>query len=169
VKHITGVLSALAVIGILGSGCSKSNSESKNIEQIYAEEGVPVRTITVKAASFETGYKDNATLNGIRESSVYAAVSDKVDEITVRVGDYVAKDSVLVTFPTDNPSAQYHQAKTTFEDARATFDCMSNYYESGGLSAQLELKDSRVVLDQATVAHYAAVYEYLVSEFATTE
>ncbi|MCK4573347.1 MAG: hypothetical protein KAU36_03205 [candidate division Zixibacteria bacterium] len=151
------------------SGCTRSNSESKNIEQIYAEEGVPVRTITVTTASFETGYKYNARLNGIRESSAYAAVSDKVDAIHVEVGDYVEKDSVLVTFPTDNPSAQYYQAKTTFENARATFDRMSNYYESGGLSAQLELKDSRVVLDQATVAHHAAVYEYLVSEFATTE
>jgi len=34
-----------------------------------------------------------------------------------------------------------------------------------GLTTQLELKDSRIMLDQATMGFYSAIFEYLVAYF----
>lgn len=48
-------------------------------------------------------------------------------------------------------------AKKAFTIAEAT--------SKSGLATQLELKDSRVVLDQATTGYYSAVYEYLDAYF----
>ena len=126
---------ALAV-GTLWSGCGNGRTESRSMEQIYAEDGVPVRVETVAPASFAVSNEYNAELTGVEESSAFALVSDRVDEVNVKVGDRVAKDSVILTFPTDNPSARFFQAKVAFENAKSTFDRMTGYYESGGLSQQ---------------------------------
>ncbi len=48
-------------------------------------------------------------------------------------------------------------AQKAFDIAKATSDV--------GLTTQLELKDSRIVLDNATTGYYAAVYEYLEAYF----
>ncbi len=48
-------------------------------------------------------------------------------------------------------------AQKAFDIAEATSDA--------GLTTQLELKDSRIVLDNATTGYYAAVYEYLEAYF----
>jgi multidrug efflux pump subunit AcrA (membrane-fusion protein) len=45
----------------------------------------------------------------IRETSASAMLSDKGEKINFAVGDHVAKDQVVMTFPTDNPATQYYQ------------------------------------------------------------
>jgi RND family efflux transporter MFP subunit len=75
-------------------------------------------------------------LTGIKESTAYAAMGDKVEKIVVGVGDYVKKDAVLVTFPMDSPSAGYYQAKVAFENAKTTYQRIDNLYKSGGISLQ---------------------------------
>jgi len=90
----------------------------------------------------------NARLTGIEQSSEYAIIADRIDKINVRVGDHVQKDSVIMTFPTDNPSANYYQAKVQFENARATYHRMENFYQSGGLSQQ-DLDNARAAYEVA--------------------
>ncbi len=41
-----------------------------------------------------------------------------------------------MTFPIDNPKAQYYQAKVAYENAKSSFDRMASYFETGGLSKQ---------------------------------
>ena len=126
---------AFSVIALAVGGCG-SDTESRNMEQIYAEEGVPVVTAPVEETGFASTIEFTAVLTGVMESSAYAAVDDKIDHIYYSVGDYVEKDSVVMTFPTDNPSANYFQAKVAYENAKATFDRMTGYFETGGLSRQ---------------------------------
>lgn len=128
---IVGLVLVLAV-----SGCTREKSEAKSMAQIYKEEGVPVKTETVTPKTFETVLSFNSVLTGIKESTAYAAMGDKVEKIYVEVGDYVKKDQVLVTFPTDSPSARYYQAKTAFENAKTAFQRIDNLYKSGGISLQ---------------------------------
>ncbi len=141
-RKVGAILLAAALAVVVGAGCSDSESAARSMEQIYAEEGVPVKVHEVTAEPFSVTLEYNATLTGIEESSEYAMIDDRVEAITVSVGDLVQKDSVLVTFPTDNPSARYYQAKTAYENARATYARMSGYYETGGLSLQ-EYQDCR--------------------------
>ncbi|MDX9859143.1 MAG: efflux RND transporter periplasmic adaptor subunit [candidate division Zixibacteria bacterium] len=106
------------------------------MEQLYAENGVPVKTRIIRETDFSSEAAFHAVLTGIRESSAYAMVSDKIDHIDYQVGDFVEKDDIVMAFPTDNPSAQYYQAQVAFENAKATFDRMRSYYDTGGLSRQ---------------------------------
>lgn len=128
------LVAAMITIPIF-AGCD-GNQEAKNMEQIYAEEGVPVRVETVQPVPFSSKLAYNAVLSGTRESSAYAAVADNIDRINYKVGDYVEKDAVVLTFPTDNPSARYFQAKVAYENSLATYERMKNYYDVGGLSKQ---------------------------------
>ena len=129
-------LSCLLLNTLLSNQCSKDTSEAKNIEQIYKEQGVPVRIKKIQLSEFQTELSYNSVLTGIEESSAHAMVTDKVEKIYVTVGDYVKKDAVLLSFPTDNPAANYFQAKVAFENSKTTYDRMSNLYKSGGISLQ---------------------------------
>lgn len=134
------------IFGIVS--CGKETTTSKNMEQIYQEEGVPVKTVIVKPALFETELSYYAVLSGIEESYAIAMVNDRVEKILVSVGDYVKKDQVLMTFPTDNPSAQYYQAQIALDNAKIAYRRMENLFKTGGLSQQ-ELDNSKAGYDVA--------------------
>jgi membrane fusion protein (multidrug efflux system) len=116
--------------------CGKEEAESRSIEQIYAEEGVPVKTEQLELQLFDRELTYHAVLTGIAQSSAYAKVEDRVEKIYARVGDYVKEDDVLLTFPMDNPNAQYYQAKVAYENARLAYERMDNLYQTGGISKQ---------------------------------
>ena len=118
------------------SACSEEEQAARSMEQIYAEEGVPVRVRTLAQQPFVTSLTYNAVLTGIEESSALASVGDKVDKIYVKVGDYVKKDDILLMFPTDNPAAQYFQAKVAFENSEKAYQRIENLYKTGGISKQ---------------------------------
>ena len=98
--------------------CGREAVSNNSMEEIYAEEGVPVRARVVEPKLFETSLSYHAALNGIEESSVYAMISDEVEEIAVEVGDFVEKDQLLLRFPKTTPSARYEQAKEWFRKTR---------------------------------------------------
>jgi membrane fusion protein, multidrug efflux system len=140
-KQISGlkyaIVTALAIGSLtLFSGCTRDKIEAKNMDQIHKEEGVPVRTVKVTPTEFKTELSFHSVLTGIKESTAFAAMGDKVEKILVNVGDYVKKDQVLVTFPTDSPSASYFQAKVSFENAQTAFKRIDSLYKSGGISLQ---------------------------------
>ena len=127
----------LAVPLFAGCGTSDQNiSDMKSMEDIHAEQGIPVRTETVAATDFAASYSYNAVLSGIKETTTGAMVSDVVTSINYSVGDRVAEDAVVLTFPTDTPTAQYFQAKSAFELAETTLGRFKNLYENGGISLQ---------------------------------
>jgi len=135
ISRMLAIMLGLALV--LGFGaCTKKKEEGKSMEQIYSEEGVPVRTQTIAPKEFKTILSFNSVLTGIKESTAYASMGGKVEKILVNVGDYVKKDQVLVTFPTDSPSARYFQAKVAFENAKTAFERIDNLYNKGGISLQ---------------------------------
>jgi len=129
------LVKSIIVLAIL-TACSGEAEEAKSMEQIYKEEGVPVKIKEIKPQLFEKKHTYHAILTGIEETTVSAKLTDRVERVLVNIGDYVKKDQVLITFPTDNPSAQYQQAKVAFENAKASFDRIKNLYGTGGLSQQ---------------------------------
>ena len=132
-KLMTGVLLAITALSLYGCG---EGQASKNMEQLYSEKGIPVKTEIVEPRVFVKNLEYNAVITGVKESSAFATLTDKIETINYEVGDLVEKDAVVLTFPTDNPTAQYFQAKLTYKNAEATFDRMKSFYDAGGLSQQ---------------------------------
>lgn len=126
---------ALTISSIALVGCNEEIS-TKNMEQIYSEQGVPVKTMTITKGTFTKGLEFNGVISGIKESSAFTKIGSKVESIKYRIGDYVQKDAIVLTFPTDDPQAQYFQAKLAYENAQASFDKMKEFYQSGGLAKQ---------------------------------
>lgn len=118
------------------TGCSEEKAEGKNLQQLYKENGIPVKIKEVKREEFKKVLTYNSVLKGVKESSAFSMISDKVDNIHYNVGDYVKKDTPVISFPKDNPQAKYSQAKSAFEHAETTYNRMKTLYKSGGISKQ---------------------------------
>ncbi|MCQ2603894.1 MAG: efflux RND transporter periplasmic adaptor subunit [Spirochaetia bacterium] len=131
------ILAALAAT-LVFAGCTKKQSEinTKSMAQLYAEDGVPVNTVTIKTENFRSYLNFDVTVNGIEESTASAKLSDSVEKILYSVGDIVKKDAVVIQFPKNNISANYYQCKTAFENAEITFKRMAALYDASGISKQ---------------------------------
>lgn len=125
------IFSSLAIIS-----CGEEKVESKNLEQIYNEEGVPVKIMEITEASFSKELTYNTILTGIKESAASAMIGGRIEKVLVKVGDYVKKDQVLFTFPADAPSAQFDQAKVAFENSKNMYERYQKLFDVGGISAQ---------------------------------
>ena len=153
-KKIVFIPVIALLIGLL-SNCTNTDLEAKNMEQLYKENGVPVKIEKVEIKPFQVEESFYAELTGIEETSEYAAIADKVEKIHVKVGDSVKKDQVVLSFPTDNPAAQYNQSRLAFENAATSFKRIKNLYENGGISRQ-DLDNARTSFE-VTQANWDAV------------
>jgi membrane fusion protein (multidrug efflux system) len=147
-KKLLFLIPLLLLMPIMYSGCGREPQASNNLEQIYREEGVPVKTTKVQPELFETWLSYNAELSGIEESSAHSMVSDEVESIYVKVGDFVQKNQVVLGFPRGNPSARYHQVNVAYENARKNYERIRNLFDSGSISRQ-ELDNAKAAYDVA--------------------
>ena len=152
IKKIT-IASTLIIIFLLILGCSAKtydgNLETRSIVQIQEDEGIPVTVIQVKKEKFAVALKYNATVTGIAESSATALIKDSVEKVLFDVGDFVNKDTVVIKFPLNNPSANYYQAKAAFENSKETFKRIEQLYKSKGVSRQ-DYDNAKTGYDVAT-------------------
>lgn len=125
----------ICIVLILGA-CGKKQSDSKNIEQIQAEQGIPVRQIEIKNTVFKQELTYNAVLSGIEESTAKAMVSDIIVSINAKVGDRVKKGQTIVSFPRNTPAAQYEQANTAFNSIKQVYERMQRLHAQGAISQQ---------------------------------
>ena len=63
-KKTIKIMIILLVIGFLFSGCDEEKIESKNMEQIYKEEGVPIKVEKIEKKAFERELTYNTILSG---------------------------------------------------------------------------------------------------------
>jgi RND family efflux transporter MFP subunit len=123
------------LLGFLVFGCgSKRNEETKSMEQIQGEEGIPVKVEQVKYKPFQKHLSFYSKLTGIKEATKGAMIGGKIEKINARVGDYVKEKQVIVQFDTDNPALQYEQAKTSYENAKKSYDRIKTLLEAGETS-----------------------------------
>lgn len=118
------------------TACSNDDKSARSMDTIHKEDGVPVKVKTIEKTKVSDQFLYNAVLEGINETSKYAMVGDRIDRIYANVGDYVKKDQLIISFPTDVPSAKYFQAKTAYENAEKLYERNQSLYEKGGLSQQ---------------------------------
>jgi len=106
------------------------------MEQLQKENGIPVRVTEIIPTSFVQELAYNAPLSGIEESTTKAMVSDIILKVNAKVGDYVKKDQIIITFPQDTPVAQYEQANSAYLNTKQSYERMQRLYSQGVISKQ---------------------------------
>jgi len=130
-------LFGVVIFALLISACQKeTQTEDKNIEEIYKEKGIPVVTRTMVKQDFSTYLTFTSSLKGMKESTGSSMVADTIEDVLVDVGDYVKKDQTIIRFPKNNPSAKYYQSMAAFNAAEQAYKRIENLYKSNGVSRQ---------------------------------
>ena len=136
-KNNSRISRTIAVLALLTTGCTgEKDADLRSIEEIHRQEGVPVRVRELQPGRFNTHLNYTSTLSGAEESTASAMIEDVVEEVLVKVGDYVEKDQVVLTFPQDNSALNYEQARVNFESAKTSFQRISTLYAEEGVSRQ---------------------------------
>jgi membrane fusion protein (multidrug efflux system) len=115
---------------------SPAKTQSQSMEQIHQEKGIPVKVQEVTSASFSTVLKYSAMVQACSEAVSYSRVSDVVQNVLFKVGDYVRKDQTVVTFPKNNQTTQYYQLKAGYDLAASTYRRMTQLFNDGVISKQ---------------------------------
>ena len=127
----------ILAISFLALGCGrKGNEQPANMEEIYREQGVPVRVQTIEYSEFVQELDYTMSVQGLRETRVYSKIADQVQTINARLGQMVEQDQIIINFPQDNVQANYFQAQAAFELAEHTVNRMRSLFEVGGVSQQ---------------------------------
>jgi membrane fusion protein, multidrug efflux system len=130
---LTGLMLTLPLI----AGCSRdSGADLPGIDEIHKTEGVPVEVREIEPRTFSATLGYTATLSGAVESTASAMLTDEVAEVRANVGEYVEKDQIIISFPADNASLNYEQARVSYESARTGFRRIETLYADEGVSQQ---------------------------------
>jgi len=135
-RYVYTALVGMAIFVLLISlnGCSRQQTEARSMEQIYNEDGIPIRVDTVRYQTFEKSLSFYAKLSGIKEATKSAVIGGKIERINARVGDAVTANQVIVELDQASPGFQFDQAKAAYENAEKTYHRMQAMLEAGETS-----------------------------------
>ena len=127
-------LSLSAFLALSCSGNKETGPAAVSMEQLYAENGRPVSVRKLEAEDFSVYLKYPTLIQASSESTAYAALSDVVRNIAVKVGDTVRQDDIIVAFSADNQTLR--QAALAHEKAQADFNRSSALFKNNDISRQ---------------------------------
>jgi len=133
-KYIYILIAVLVLLSL--SACGGKQVKAKNMQQIQADQGIPVRVKTMEPETYIQQLRYNASLGGSEESTAQAMVSDIVTQIHAKVGDRVNQGQLMMRFPASTPAAQYEQASTAFAAQKQAYERMQRLFEKGAVSRQ---------------------------------
>ena len=133
-KLLKKYLLVLLLPALFFAGCSKEEVESKSMEQLQSENGIPVTVETVQPQHFEKTLNFFGQLSGIKQSINGAMIGGRVEKINVKVGDWVKKGDIVAEWPTDATAGMYLQTKSAYEMAEKNYTRMQALLEAGETS-----------------------------------
>jgi len=139
----------IGIAVMLMSGCSKTEPV-KNMDQLYKEQGIPVKVRTVEYSNFTKSVEYNNVISGLDETTITSDLNETISKIFVSPGDAVSKGDLILQFPTSSGSARYEQLKSQYEISNKSYERVLRLFESGGVSQQeLDNAENRLNVDKA--------------------
>ncbi|MCX7908150.1 MAG: efflux RND transporter periplasmic adaptor subunit [Ignavibacteria bacterium] len=124
----------LPIFLLLISCSSKVKNETKISKNELKK--VPVKVVNITTKRFEKFISFYSKLMGRVENTKTSMVSDRIEKIFVRAGQYVKEGQVVLQFPINNPNLQYQQAKLAYENALKTYNRFKELLKTGETSQQ---------------------------------
>ncbi|UCE25592.1 MAG: efflux RND transporter periplasmic adaptor subunit [Candidatus Zixiibacteriota bacterium] len=124
------VLMALAVTAAIFSSCGQSQtSETEKVERI-----ISVKAELVKPRDVQVTRNFTGSLEGERQAVLYAKIAEAVTAVSVREGEWVKGNTVLVSLDKGGPSSNYLQSKSLFANAEKNYNKMEYLFSEGAVS-----------------------------------
>lgn len=134
-KSLVKLFSATIFIStLILISCSEDKQDAKSMDEIRNEEGIPVKIDTIRYQPFNKYLTFFSKLTGIKEATKASIVGGKIEKINASVGDYVKEKQIIVEFDTYNPSVQYEQAKSAYENLKKNYERVKALLEIGETS-----------------------------------
>lgn len=134
-NNIIAILAVIMVIML--SGCGRTEKvESKSIEQLHAENGVPVKVQKLQTEEFSKTLQYNGKLTGINQGTEQSLVGGQVEEILFSEGEYVEEGVVILTFPEDLAGMNYQAVMANYNVMESSYQRLQQLYAEGGISKQ---------------------------------
>jgi RND family efflux transporter MFP subunit len=128
------VISISAFLALSCAGNKNSGEAAVSMEGAYAEKGRPVSVRRLAAEDFSVYLKYPTVVYASSESTAYASLNDVVRSISVKVGDTVRQDDVIVAFSPDNQSLR--QAALAHANTLAAFNRTEALFRNNDISRQ---------------------------------
>lgn len=116
------------------TSCSDDKPETKSMDEIRNEDGIPVQVEEVKYQPFDKYLTFFSKLTGIKEATKASIIGGKIERINASVGDYVREKQVIVEFDIYNPGVQYEQAKSAYENLKKNYERIKALLDAGETS-----------------------------------
>jgi membrane fusion protein, multidrug efflux system len=134
---------------------SSPEEAAPTIEQIRAEQGVPVTTATVVAGELTVWREHNGTVSGAQEGVVRARTGDEIASVPVTVGTRVGRGQVLVRQTGEGTAARVRQAEAARRQAASMVERLRPLHAAGAISDQ-EWESAQTQLELSTADVVAA-------------
>ncbi|MDO5575437.1 MAG: efflux RND transporter periplasmic adaptor subunit [Fibrobacter sp.] len=122
---------------ILIFGCSKREiSVDESIEQIQKRKGIPVVVAEVHKGTLVVDELLGGTARGYYQTTISSSIAGKLIEIRAKIGDYVEKDSSLMSIEPDH-AQNYDVVKQQYENSIKNRQRIRVLAEQGGVSQEL--------------------------------
>ncbi|MEX2570244.1 MAG: efflux RND transporter periplasmic adaptor subunit [Gemmatimonadota bacterium] len=110
--------------------------QAASVEDIRAEQGVPVSVATVQRGPLAAWRTYTGTVSGAQEGVVRARSSDEVASVQVTVGTRVSRGQTLVRQTGESSAARVRQAQAALAQAERTVERLRPLHEAGAISDQ---------------------------------
>jgi len=160
-KQITALLvSSQLLVSILFVGCEKeeeTTTDNRTIQQIQAEQGIPVTTAPIVQGSIRHIEKSNGTLEGQQQTILANGVGGTLASVNVAVGQNVRNGTRVASMSLLGGSPVV-VAQSNFDYAEQAYERAVRLHEEGAVSqeqvegAKAQYEGARIQLGQARVA-----------------
>jgi len=129
-------LSLLALTVALLGGCSKRESTPQESQEASVTRAEPVVAEQVTFDHFTLRKTYPGTLEGERQASVVARISETITSVPVKIGDVVHADDVVVRLDRSGAASRYRQAESSYRNVSENVNRMRALYTAGAISRQ---------------------------------
>ena len=154
----------VVVVGIaLRISTRGTETPARSIEEIHAEEGIPVDVATIINGSITEKREITGDVSGFLQSTLRASAGYKIAQVLAREGDRVKRGQRLLRYDTDvSPDymARYDQASEAYANAERLVRRLEPLFEQGAIAesdldaaktqlaiAEADLRNSRLEIE----------------------
>lgn len=137
---ISALFILIVVLFVVRFIALRGRTTAKSIEEIQAEEGIPVDVMVLEKGSVDRYLDVFGDIEGIEQVEIVSSLGIDITRIVKREGERVKRGDVVIQLARDRTGNAYHQfstAKEAYENAKRDKERMENMYAEGAVSKQL--------------------------------